>query len=97
MISVCEIVGVGYVENEQALARISNVNYQLWGDIDGKYVKQQRKITSYRTKYGEITPNHLENGMYYFKSTSLNFVFKQPCLAIVTSIIFCHNYLSEIN
>ena len=56
-----------------------------------KYVKPQRKIPSYRTKYGEITPKHLENGMYYFKSTSLNFVFKQPCLAIVTSIIFYHN------
>ena len=60
----CEMVGVGYEGNESALARISIVNYYGVTLMD-KYVKPQRKITDYRTKFSGITPKHLENGMYH--------------------------------
>ena len=59
----CEMVGVGYMGKESALARISIVDYYGVTLID-KYVKPKRKITDYRTRYSGITPDHLENGMY---------------------------------
>ena len=58
----CEMVGVGYMGHESALARVSIVNYYGETLID-KYVKPRREIVDYRTPYSGITSKHLENGM----------------------------------
>ncbi|RIA81742.1 hypothetical protein C1645_864162, partial [Glomus cerebriforme] len=57
----CEMVGVGYMGSESALARVSIVNY--YGEkLFDKFVKPKRVIRDYRTQYSGITAKHLENG-----------------------------------
>ncbi|RIA80093.1 ribonuclease H-like domain-containing protein [Glomus cerebriforme] len=56
----CEMVGVGHMGSESALARVSIVNY--YGEkLFDKFVKPKRVIRDYRTQYSGITAKHLEN------------------------------------
>ena len=65
----CEMVGVG--ENKQsALARCSIVDYM--GDVlFDCYVKPDKKITDYRTRYSGIMPCHMKKAIPFLKARKM--------------------------
>ena len=59
----CEMVGVG-VGRQSALARCSIVDYHGNVKLDC-YVKPEKKITDYRTRYSGILPFHMKNAITF--------------------------------
>ena len=57
----CEMVGIGPLGFQSALARVSIVNFHGHTILD-TYAKPQEPVTDYRTQVSGIRPHHLADG-----------------------------------
>ena len=59
------MVGVGLDGSENALARVSIVNYHGAVVMD-EFVRPRERVVDYRTQYSGVRPSDMENGAFLF-------------------------------
>lgn len=69
----CEMVGTGDNGKDNMLARVSLVN-QHGCCVYDKFVKPRESITDYRTAVSGITPEKVENGKSFWKTSNYSIV-----------------------
>lgn len=60
----CEFVGSGYKGSQSELGRVSIVNYH-GNVVYDTYVKPDKPVTDYRTKYSGLRPQDIKNGVSF--------------------------------